>query len=60
MTFDTVGTGRHMAFLQCVFLGGSSNFLVARMLYHIQDTGEKRYEKPYTLFSNQFSNFYYL
>ena len=44
MTFDTVGTGRHTAFLQCVFLGGSLNFLVARMLYHIQDTGEKRYE----------------
>ena len=40
MTFDTVGTGKRMAFLQYVFLGGSSSFLVVRMLYHIRDTGE--------------------
>ena len=41
-TFDTEGTGRRKAFLPYAFSGGSSSFQVEKMLYHIQDTGERK------------------
>lgn len=42
MTSDTEDTGRRKAFLPYVFSGGSLSFQVEKMLYHIQDTGERK------------------